>query len=470
MDTDGIELPHLPSSPRPRGAGLLGLVLALVASALTLAGPGAGSAAAAAAADAPGWATSGQGLSVTSAQRVDDRLVKLTVTTRALARPVHVTVLLPDGYDGSARRYPTLYLLHGTSGGADDWTTTGNARQATDGRGVIVVMPDGGYDSNGGGWWTNWVDQGTPLGTANWEDFHIDQLVPWVDAHLRTIPRRDGRAIAGLSQGGFGSFSYAARHPDLFVTAASFSGAPDIARAPAARTLGAFIVGGIMTGLNQVQPNAPFGDPVQDAVIWRGHNPANLVTNLRGTDLRLWTGDGTNGPYDDPTTDPSFASPDPIETLTHQSTLLFADAADTDKVRYTLTDYGPGRHRWPYWNRDLRQYVPSMMRIFAEHRPRPSTVSYRSIDPTWAQWGWRVRVTRAEAHRFSGLVRASRDGFTLTGQRAATVRTARFYRPGRVLRVRVGTAPAKRLRTDSRGRLTVRVPAKAGPVRVTVRR
>jgi S-formylglutathione hydrolase FrmB len=461
VDTDGIESRGVTSSRA------VALVLALLAGALTLTGPGARPAQAA---PAPGWATSGQGLTVTAAERVDDRLVRLTVTTKALARPVRVTLLLPQGYDAGARRYPTLYLLHGTSGGADDWTTTGNARQATAGRDLLVVMPDGGYDSNGGGWWTNWVDQGTPLGTADWEDFHVRQLVPWVDAHLRTIPRRGSRAIAGLSQGGFGSFSYAARHPDLFVSAAAFSGAPDIARAPAARTLGAFVVGGIMTGLNGVQPYAPFGDPVQDAVNWRGHNPASLVTNQRHTDLRLWTGNGTSGPYDDVTTDPSFATPDPIENATHQSTLYFADAADTDKVRYTLVDYGNGRHRWPYWNRDLRQYLPSLMRVLAEHRGRPATVSYRSIDRQWTQWGWRVRVDRTEAQRFSSLARASRHGFTLGGARAATVRTPRFYAPRRVLTVRVGPAAPRRVRTDALGRLTVRVPARAHAVRVTVRR
>ena len=458
MDTEGIEFRRLPSS----AAAVI--VLTLLA-ALTVAPQPVRAVAAA----SPAWATSGQGLTVTSAQRVDRRLVRLTVATTALSRPVHVTILLPQGYAGSARRYPVLYLLHGTSGGADDWVRMGDARRTTAGRDLIVVMPDGGYDSNGGGWWTNWVDQGTALGAAGWETFHVRQLVRWVDAHLRTIPRRGSRAIAGLSQGGFGSFSYAARHPDLFVAAASFSGAPDIARAPAARTLGATIVGGIMTGLNHVQPNAPFGDPVADAVNWRGHNPASLVTNLRRTDLRLWTGDGTNGPYDDPTSDPSFATPDPIETMTHRSTLYFTEAADTDKVAYRLTDYGPGRHRWPYWSRDLRQYLPSLMSILAEHRRNPRVVGYRSIDRRWSQWGWRVRVDRDARWEFSALARAGRGGFTFSGGRAATVRTPRLYAPRRAYAVRVGSGPVRHLRTDVRGRLTVRVPAAGGPVRVTVR-
>ena len=58
-----------------------------------------------------------------------------------------------------------------------------------------------------------------------WETFHIDPFIPWIDSNLRTIPHRRGRAIAGLSQGGFCSLSYAARHPDMFTSVAGFSGA-----------------------------------------------------------------------------------------------------------------------------------------------------------------------------------------------------------------------------------------------------
>ena len=55
------------------------------------------------------------------------------------------------------RRYGVLYLLHGTSGRAADWTTSGGAEQTTAGRPLIVVMPDIGLNGDGGGWCTNWV-------------------------------------------------------------------------------------------------------------------------------------------------------------------------------------------------------------------------------------------------------------------------------------------------------------------------
>jgi hypothetical protein len=53
-----------------------------------------------------------------------------------------------------------LYLLHGSSGGAADWTSHGGAEQTTAGLGLIVVMPDIALRYDGGGWCTNWWNGG----------------------------------------------------------------------------------------------------------------------------------------------------------------------------------------------------------------------------------------------------------------------------------------------------------------------
>ena len=85
-----------------------------------------------------------------------------------------------------------------------------SSRHITDGKPLITVMPDGGKV----GWYTNWVSQSG--GAQAWRDFHVDQLIPWIDANLRTIASKSGRAIAGLSMGGFGAVRYAQDRPDLF--------------------------------------------------------------------------------------------------------------------------------------------------------------------------------------------------------------------------------------------------------------
>ena len=77
-----------------------------------------------------------------------------------------------------------LYLFHGTSGRASDWVMSGNAVETTADLPVIVVMPDAGFDGDGGGWFANWFNGG-PGGQPMWETFHVEQVIPWVDANLK---------------------------------------------------------------------------------------------------------------------------------------------------------------------------------------------------------------------------------------------------------------------------------------------
>lgn len=439
-------------------AAAAALWCAVAAPQLVAAGP--------AAADAPAF-HSADGLTVVAASQTDARTWHLVVSTSALSRPVRVNLLLPDGYANSTARYPVLYLLHGTSGGADDWLAQANAEAATASYPLIVVMPDGGYNGNGGSWYTNWVDQHTSLGASNWETFDVDQLVPWVDENLRTVASRSGRAVAGLSMGGFGAFSYAARHADLFASAASFSGAPDIASNPVALSGAAGIIGATAVGLDKVEPDAMFGDPALDNINWQGHNPATLVANLAYTSLALWSGNGVPGPLDGPSV--HIVQDALIEGAAHQSSLFFAQAARRAHVAYKLDDYGNGTHSWPYWSRDLAQYLPMLMTTFDTPELAPTTISYRSIDKTWTQWGWTVANVRARVQAFSGLVGASASGFTVTSPNPTRVTTPPVYAPGVEYRITAvgGSAPKTAVVSPS-GRLTVPVSLTLGSRSVRV--
>jgi S-formylglutathione hydrolase FrmB len=161
-------------------------------------------------------------------EQLSPRLQELTFRTPELATPTKVRILLPAAYASSPKRsYPVLYLLHGATGDQTDWTTQGDAVALTAKLPLIVVMPAGGR----GGFYTNWFNNGKG-GLPRWEDWHIKRLIPYVDSHYRTRATRSQRALAGLSMGGFGTFSYAARHPDLFTAALSMSGAVDTALVP----------------------------------------------------------------------------------------------------------------------------------------------------------------------------------------------------------------------------------------------
>jgi S-formylglutathione hydrolase FrmB len=392
----------------------------------------------------------GHGLRVFSQRSLDARLLAVSVSSPALLHPANVRILLPAAYSKHPRRrYPVLYLLHGTSGRAADWTTMGGAERTTAGRSLIVVMPDIAFDGDGGGWCTNWWNGGAQ-GRPDWETFHVGELVPWIDANLRTLRARGERAIAGLSQGGFCSMSYAARHPDLFGVALSFSGAPDIAYDAEAQSLVTPIINLTETSLDGVPANSMFGPRTTEEINWAAHDPTTLAGNLRDTRLRMYTGDGKPGPFDH-TANPLASA---LEAGVEQLTMLFHRRLQKLGISSFYDDYGPGTHSWPYWDRDLRQAIGPLMADFATPVSVPRRFSYMSADASFAVYGWRVRMRRA-VREFATLADARDGGFTLKGSGSATVTTpARYPRGARYL-IRIGTKTistrvgrARRLRID----------------------
>lgn len=433
---------------------LLGLgSLGLVATA-TVATPASGAGAASSAArfhDA-------DGIHVVSVKRIDDRQLNVSVRSAALGRPVDVRLLLPADYARSRSDYPVLYLFHGTSGRASDWVRTGDAEKATAGLPLIVVMPDAGFDGNGGGWFTDWYDAHTKLGPSKWETFHVRQLIPWVDDNLRTIAQRAGRAVAGLSQGGFGSMTYAARHPDMFVSAASFSGAPEIDHNPVVAVGATAVIEATAFGLDGVEPEAMFGSRVTNEINWQGHDPSDLGENLRGMDIWLYTASGAPGDYDPTVPNPGAMG---IETLTHGSTFSFEQHMEELHVPTHYVDYVFGTHSWQYWARDLRWYLKPMMRTFTDPPAPPRRITYGSIDRHWSQWGWTVAMDRANEQDWSSLHHADQLGFEVTGTGTAHVTTPAYFSPSERVVAQLSGSGGKHVEhlvADAHGRLRLTVP------------
>ena len=406
-----------------------------------------------------------QDIQVVAATQIDDRQYNVRVLSTALRRAVDVRILLPADYaQNSTARFPVLYLFHGTSGRASDWVTLGDAEKTTAPLELITVMPDAGFDGDGGGWFTNWVDTKTQLGLSEWETFHVSQLIPWIDANLRTVAERRGRALAGLSQGGFGSTTYAARHPDMFVATASFSGAPEIDRDPDVIAGATAVIEATALFLNQTEPDAMFGPRATNEINWQGHDPSTLMTNLRGTGLFLWTASGQPCPGDAP--NPAAAG---IEYLTHVSTQHFHDHLVEEGIPSSYTDNACGLHTWPYWARDLHEFVGPMMDTFSSP-PAPSMIDYESIDAQWTQWDWTVSLARPAVQQFSHLYDGGPGGFTLDGAGTATVTTPAVYQPGSTATVTVAApsgTTSSLLTVDGTGRLTISVPLSAPPLGVT---
>ncbi len=147
----------------------------------------------------------------------------------AVDREMKYDIVLPPDYETSDRRYPVLYLLHGYMQNYTVWgRNLGAAFYARDIGELIVVMPDAGNS-----WYVNYA-QSEAGQVNNWEDHIIKDVIGHVDENFRTEARRVGRAIGGLSMGGFGAMSLALRHPEMFVSVSSTSGALSYARDRAA--------------------------------------------------------------------------------------------------------------------------------------------------------------------------------------------------------------------------------------------
>ncbi|MGB9430826.1 MAG: alpha/beta hydrolase-fold protein [Candidatus Acidiferrum sp.] len=129
-------------------------------------------------------------------------------------------VMLPVDYDGSVSRYPTLYLLHGYDADITDWARGTDLSAYAARHHLIIVTPDASR-----GWYLNSV--ANPK--ARFDDYIMKDVIPYVDAHFRTIPEPFARAIAGVSMGGFGAMFLGLEHRDQFAAIGSFSGALAVA-------------------------------------------------------------------------------------------------------------------------------------------------------------------------------------------------------------------------------------------------
>lgn len=147
-----------------------------------------------------------------------------SISARLLPAP-RVSILLPEGYHTSGKRYPVLYLLHGGGGNHLEFRHA-DIERLTRGKEIIVVMPDGGRV----GWYSNPATTSIVIGRRHWETFHMNELLPWVEAHYRTHAEYAGRAVCGFSMGGFGALKYTAKYYGHFASVSCHSGPASLRR------------------------------------------------------------------------------------------------------------------------------------------------------------------------------------------------------------------------------------------------
>jgi len=131
-------------------------------------------------------------------------------------------VILPADYETSqTTRYPVLYLLHGLTGHYSDWVTRTNVADYLARYRMIIVTPEGN---------DSWYTDSATIEKDKYESYILKELIPDVQQRYRTIESRYGRAIAGLSMGGYGAIKLGLKAPGTFVFAGSMSGAFGVTR------------------------------------------------------------------------------------------------------------------------------------------------------------------------------------------------------------------------------------------------
>ena len=154
----------------------------------------------------------------------------------ALGLERRMTVYTPVGYETSGKRYPVLYLLHGMGGDEEAWISLGRTAQILDNliaqgkaRPVIVVMPNGNASQEAApGESSRGMVPPTMQLPKTMEGSYeqaFPEIVKFIDKNYRTIKSKSGRAIAGLSMGGFHSLHISKQYPDMFNYIGLFSAA-----------------------------------------------------------------------------------------------------------------------------------------------------------------------------------------------------------------------------------------------------
>lgn len=242
-----------------------------------------------------------------------------TFVSQALQRSMPYEVLLPLAYDTSSQRYPVLYLLHGWHGDETSYRKLTALKDVAARYPILVIMPRGD-DS----WYVN--SSTTPR--DRYGDYIFGDLIHDVDSHYRTIASAQGRAIAGLSMGGYGAVLFSLQHPGAFRFVASLSGA----------FAGPSGIEKVMPGLKP-STDAAFGGPSSEA--------------RKRSDLDALL--ASDAPADQPYFYLACGSSDPL-LLSNRHVV---EELSARKFAYEYHEL-PGAHAWTFWSGELEPMLAAL--------------------------------------------------------------------------------------------------------------
>jgi S-formylglutathione hydrolase FrmB len=142
------------------------------------------------------------------------KVVEDSLFSPSLNSKMKFYAVLPNGYDKSQERYLTIFLLHGFGGNYTNWVKLTDIVRLAKHYNYIIITPDARN-----GWYAN----SPTMQNANYEDYIIKDVIPFVDQKYRTIQSKFYRAVAGLSMGGYGAAKFGIKYPGMFFFAGCLS-------------------------------------------------------------------------------------------------------------------------------------------------------------------------------------------------------------------------------------------------------
>ncbi len=272
----------------------------------------------------------------------DSRIQTIQFESKLVGKNLPYNVVLPPDYEqpiAKTKHYPVLYLLHGFSGHFDNWTTKTKLADYAAQYSMIVITPEGNN-----GWY---IDSAT-VPTDKYETYIIEELIPDVQRRFRAVDKREGRAIAGLSMGGYGALKFGFKHPEMFAFAGSLSGA----------------ISAATWGEKELSPG-----PIKDSLL-QTFGPVDSPTRVANDVPRL-------------TRESSSKSKAALPYLyidCGTEDFLFKDNRDFVQLLIELKlphEYRqlPGTHNWKYWDTQVQEVLRIASRIFNEPASKAKTTT-----------------------------------------------------------------------------------------------
>jgi len=290
----------------------------------------------------------GQSFSQTSVETIQFK-------SKLIGATLPYSVVLPTTYKLEGHdilRYPVLYLLHGLAGHYDNWLSKTKLKDYAAQYQIIIVTPEGN---------DSWYTDSATVPTDKYESYIMQELIPDVESRYRAIRTREGRAIAGLSMGGYGALKFAVKYPDKFAFAASISGALDAAQRTDAnpKNVWSFLRPSIMQTYGA--PDNPVRAANDLHKLFR-ELPAERIVSLPFLYLDCGTEDGF------------------LATNRELAAILLER-----KIPHEFREL-PGKHDWAYWDSQVQEVLRiarrklSTLEMPAQSAPpaaKAQTVSYR---------------------------------------------------------------------------------------------